>query len=147
MSTDMHPDFPIVSGDYVLTRGWRIQLDQEFNRRIDDGSLVLWRPELTFWINVWNNEGRANVDDVLSRLLADASANRSNQQLVKNGDMVRLTYELAEDDAERDESGQTSINGFIIYPSGYAQLAAYYDSPLARQCAYDVIASVRAQEQ
>ncbi len=144
MTTDLHPDFPVVSGDYVMTKGWRIKLADDFNRRIEDGSLVLWKPELTFWINVWNSEGQASVDEVLARLLADASAGRADEQVVKNGAMVRLTYELAEDDAEREESGHKSINGFIIYPSGYVQVAAYYDSPQARALAYDAIHSVRA---
>ena len=145
MSTEMHPDFPVVTGDYVMTAGWRVNLRDDFNRRIEDGSLVLWRPELTFWINVWNNEGQVSVDEVLKRLLADASPARSEEQLAKNGSMVRVTYELAEDDSERAEPDTRSINGFIIYPSGYLQLSAYYDSPQARTLAYDIIHSVRAE--
>jgi hypothetical protein len=145
MSTELHPDFPVVTGDYAMTKGWSIVLPDAFNRRIEDGSLVLWRPELTFWINVWNSEGQASIDDVLARLLAAASAQRTDEQLVKEGAMACLTYELADDDAERDESDGNSINGFVVYPSGYAQLAAYYDTPQARTLAYAIIRSVRAQ--
>ena len=144
MSTDLHPDFPVVTGDYVMTKGWRLALPEDFNRRIEDGSLVLWRPELTFWINVWHGEGQTPVDGVLERLLADASPERSEEKLEKTGSMARLTYELDEDDAQRSGSGSNSVNGFIIYPTGYAQLAAYYDSPEARMLAYAVIHSVRA---
>lgn len=141
MSTEMDPDFPIVTGDYVMTKGWRVNLRGDFNRRIEEGSLVLWQPELTFWINVWNNEGQVSVDEVLKRLLADASPARIEEQLVKNGEMVRLTYELAEDAGP----GPKLINGFIIYPSGYVQLSAYYDSSDARSLAYTIIESVRAE--
>ena len=144
MSSELHPDFPVVTGDYVMTMGWHIKLGQQFNRRIDEGSLVLWRPELTFWINVWNNDGQVSVDGVLQRLLADASPERTDEKVDTSAAMSRLTYELAEDDAERDESGGESINGFVIYPSGYVQISAYYDSPEARALAYDAIASVRA---
>jgi hypothetical protein len=143
MSTDLHPDFPVVSGDYAMTKGWRIKLEQDFNRRIDEGSLVLWRPELTFWINVWNSDGQVAVDDVLKRLLADASAQRTDEQIDSIGEMARLTYELSEDDAEREQSSERSINGFVIYPAGYVQIAAYYESPEARAAAYDIIRSVR----
>ena len=143
MSTDLHPDFPVVSGDYAMSKGWRIELDQDFNRRIDEGSLVLWRPELTFWINIWNSDGKAAVDDVLRRLLADASPQRSDEQIDSTGVMARLTYELAEDDAEREQSADRSINGFVIYRAGYVQIAAYYDTPEARAAAYDIIRSVR----
>ena len=63
MSDELNPDFPIVDGDYHLTGGWHIVLPQPFNRRIEDGSLVLWTGELTFWFNVWNNERKASVND------------------------------------------------------------------------------------
>ena len=139
MSTDLHPDFPVVNGDYVMTKGWRLALPEDFNRRIEDGSLVLWRPELTLWINVWHGEGKVLVEDVLARLLADASAGRSEEKLDKSGGIARLTYELAEDDGD-------AVNGFVVYPQGYAQIAAYYDSPQARTLAYQVIASVRADQ-
>lgn len=144
MSTELHPDYPIVTGDYAMTKGWRINLGQEFNRRIEEGSLVLWRPDLTFWINVWNNDGQVSVDGVLQRLLADASPGRGEEKIETTAQMARLTYELAEDDAERDESGGESINGFVIYPGGYVQISAYYDSPQARSLAYQAIASIRA---
>ena len=144
MSTDLHPDYPVVEGDYVLTKGWRLNLREQFNRRIDDGSMVLWRPELTFWINVWNNVGQASVDAVLERLRSDASSARRDEKIEKDQAMARLTYELAEDDTERDESHGSSINGFVIYPKGYVQIAAYYDSPQARSLAVDIIASIRA---
>ena len=39
MSTNLHPDFPVVTENFVLTKGWRITLPEEFNRRIEDGSL------------------------------------------------------------------------------------------------------------
>ncbi|WP_426106857.1 hypothetical protein [Massilia sp. TSP1-1-2] len=144
MSTDLHPDFPVVTGDYVLTQGWRVALPEQFNRRIEDGSLVLWRPELTFWINVWHGEGQVKVDAVLERLLADASAARSEENIERSGAIARLSYELAEDDAERSDSGGRSVNAFVIAPTGYVQLSAYYDSPEARALAHDVIASLRA---
>jgi hypothetical protein len=144
MSTDLHPDYPVVAGEYVLTKGWRLNLREQFNRRIDDDSLVLWRPELTFWINIWNNDGPASADEVLARLLADASPERSDEKVEKTQTVSRLSYELAEDDTERDESSGKSINGFIIYPKGYAQIAAYFDSAEARALAYEIIASVRS---
>ncbi|REJ67067.1 MAG: DUF2185 domain-containing protein [Planctomycetota bacterium] len=36
----LHPDFPIVTGQYRLTSSWRVFLPLEFNRRVEDGSLV-----------------------------------------------------------------------------------------------------------
>ena len=146
MSTDLHPDFPVVNGDYAMAKGWRIALPLDFNRRIEDGSLVLWRPELTFWINVWHGEGQESVDDVLARLLAGASAQRTAETVEKAGPMVRLTYELAEDDAERTGSDNNSVNGFVIYPAGYVQVSAYCDLAQARELAYQIVSSVRTDQ-
>ena len=137
MSTELHPDFPVVSGDYALTGSWRVTLSEDYNRRIDDGSLVLWRPDLTFWINVWNNEGPADVEEVVVRLLADAAPQRAAQRIERSGPMVRLSYELSEGE-------DAAIYGFIIYPGGYMQIAAYYDTPEAQALAYQTMASVRS---
>jgi hypothetical protein len=132
MSTDLNPDFPVVTGEYLLTKGWCVSLRADFNRRIEDGSLVLWQPDLTFWINAWNNEGQVSVDGVLERLLADASAERTEEQIEKTATMARLTYELPDE-----------VNGHIIYPAGYLQISAYYDTPEARTLAREIIRSVR----
>lgn len=139
MSTELHPDFPVVSGDYLMTKGWRVALPEQFNRRIEDGSLVLWRPELTFWINVWQGERVVSIDEVLERLLAGASAERTDEQVERTPAMNRLTYELAEDGPDSN-----SVNGYVIFPSGYVQVAACYDSPQARALAYGIIKSMRA---
>ena len=139
MSTELHPDFPVVSGDYVLTKGWRVALPGEFNRRIEDGSLVLWQPELTFWINVWHGEREVSIDDVLERLQAGASAERTEETVERSAALHRLTYELAEDGPDSN-----SVNGYVIVPAGYVQVAACYDSPQARALAYAFIQSLRA---
>ncbi|MBY0399493.1 hypothetical protein K2X89_04310 [Myxococcota bacterium] len=52
-ATMLHPDYPVVEGRVQMTREWSVELPQRFNRRIDDGSLVLWRPGLTIWTNIW----------------------------------------------------------------------------------------------
>ena len=142
--TDMHPDFPVVTGDYAMTKGWHIALPEEFNRRIDEGSLVLWRTELTFWINVWNSEGKVAMAEVLERLRAEASPARTGEQVDTTDTMIRLTYDLAEDDSERADADSSSINGFVIVPTGYVQISAYYDSPDARVLAGVIIRSIAA---
>jgi lipopolysaccharide/colanic/teichoic acid biosynthesis glycosyltransferase len=39
-----------------MTPEWALVLPEKFNRRIEDGSMVFWRPGLTVWINVWGND-------------------------------------------------------------------------------------------
>ena len=39
--------FPLVEGEHRLTATWSMYLPEQFARRIEDGSLVLWLPGLT----------------------------------------------------------------------------------------------------
>lgn len=143
MQEELNPDFPVVDGDYLLTSGWRIALPQPFNRRIEDGSLVLWIPELTFWFNVWNNDREASTDELLASIREHVSPERSGEKVERGETATRLTYELAEPDPETGEA-HDSINGYVIAASGYVQVSAYYDSPFARILAERMIASIRS---
>lgn len=147
MAQDLNPDFPVVSGDYLLTRGWRIALPEPFNRRIEDDSLVLWKPELTFWINVWNNDGHASVDELLASIVAHANPARTREKIERGEALARLTYELAEEDAEQPGAMQESINGYVFAAAGYVQISAYWESPEAQALARTIIASVRTDSQ
>lgn len=122
-----------------MAKVWRTDLPEQFNRRIEDGSLVLWRPDLTLWINVWNNDQRLGVDELLARVLKSASADRSDEQLVRSGGIAHLSYELIENDADNSDH---SINGYIFSNVGYVQISAYYDTPEARSLGYQVINAV-----
>lgn len=130
-----------------MPMGWRMHLPGEFNRRVEDGSLVLWRPDLTVWINVWNNDLKASVDELLARLLTQADPARGNEQLECTQDITRLSYELADADADADpdkaDAGFVSVNACIVAAAGYVQVSAYFDTPEARALAYDILLSVR----
>ena len=57
----LHPDFPVAEDNYQMTDEWSLTLPLPFNRRFEEGSLVIWRPRLTFWINVWGNDNRVGL--------------------------------------------------------------------------------------
>src|SRR5262245_49033155 len=96
----LHPDYPVVSGHFEMTDEWTLELPEQFNRRVEDGSLVLWRPELTFWITVWGNGGK-DRERRLASILEAASDLRTDQQIERTETVTRLTYELTEEDAAR----------------------------------------------
>ena len=139
----LHPDYPIVTGNYQMTDEWTVTLPEKFNRRIEDGSLVLWRPALTFWITIWGNDGDKSTDNRLASILETASDLRSDQQIERTADSVRLTYELPEEDASRPKAVFRSISGYVISAVGHVQISAYFDTPGARTLGYQVIHSVR----
>ena len=139
---DLAPDFPTVTGVLAMPSHWTLTLPAPFKRRIEDGSLVLWTPELTFWIDIWNNDAKVPADAQLARILKEANPDRSDERLERAGGLLRLTYELADDDGDEPDAGGPSISGHVISGAGYVQVAAYYDTPAARAQAYEVIHSI-----
>jgi len=138
----LHPDFPVVTGGYQITKTWRLDLPEQFNRRFEDDSLVLWRPQLTFWAIAWNNDYDSSMEARLASILDAASPHRTAEQIERTATLIRLTYELSEGDPSRT-SIYTSISAYAIGRTGDLQLSAYCDSPAARSLAYQVIHSVQ----
>jgi hypothetical protein len=139
----LHPDFPVVEGLYRLTRDWELDLPAKFNRRIEDGDMVIWQPGLTFCIAVWGSEPDLTPDGILAWILEDASPERTDEKVDRSGDVIRLTYRLREQDPQRDPQAYVSINGYVIAPSGHVQITAYCDSSEAESTGAKVIGSVR----
>ena len=140
---NLHPDYPIVTGAYRMTDAWTTLLPESFNKRFEDGNLVLWRPALTFWITIFGNDDGQSTDKRLTSILEAASDIRSDQQIERTAGLVRLTYELAEEDASRRTPIYKSISGYVIAAGGHVQISAYFDTPDARTLGYKVIHSVQ----
>ena len=125
-----------------MTEEWSLHLPGEFRRRVEDGSLVLWKPGLTFWINVWGNNGET-PDERLAWVIGDASPHRSHERVVRQPNVVLLTYELDESDAHDDTPCYRSLSGYVVGEPGHVQISAYCDDPGALKVAYAVIESIR----
>jgi len=133
----------VVTGDYQLIETWRVMLPDQFNRRFEDDSLVLWRPQLTFWVVAWGNDRASSMEARLASILSAASPHRAAEQIERTSSLIRLTYELPEEDPSRSPSAYTSISAYVIGPTGHLQISAYFDSSAARTVAYQVIHSVQ----
>lgn len=140
-ATKLHPDFPVVEGRLRLTREWEIDLPGKFNRRVEDGNLVVWQPGLTFWIAVWKVNG--TPEETLQEILGDAAPSRLDEKIERTGDVIRLTYRLVEHDPERTPPAYTSISGYVLVPSSELQITGYCDHPQQEKAALQVIASAQ----
>ena len=135
MSEQLHPDFPVVSGRYALTNEWSVELPIEFNRRIEEGSLVLWRPRFTIWINVWNNDHGESTESRMSWMKAGRSPDARDIEEDVGGGFGRISYRLAEDGVE-------ALYGLVVAESGHLQLALYFDDESDVAMARDILDSV-----
>lgn len=134
-SNNLHPNFPIVSGQYQLTSTWSVSLPLKFNRRIEEGSLILWRPKLTLYFNVWNNNHNESIDTRLAQLKQDISTEAfelSEQSTISHH---RLSYQLLED-------GIHTLYGFVLAKESYIQVAAYFDNASDINLARSIFASI-----
>ena len=114
------PGFPIVEGDHALTSSWSLTLPSPFARRIEDDSLVLWRPGLTLWIAAFSSDHRepqaARLAAAKTRMSPDATSVRE----ATAGGVTRLTYRLVED-------GQNSVSALVLGDAGHLHASIYFD--------------------
>jgi hypothetical protein len=117
-------DFPLVEGHYRMTDDWSIFLPEPFRRRIEKGSLVLWRPGITTWINVWDNDNGENAEERLSRIRADRSSDAFDEIREIEEGVLRYAYRLGED---APDERVAALYGFAIGVTGHVQMAVYFD--------------------
>lgn len=120
----LHPDFPVVEGRYQMTREWAVELPSKFNRRIEDGNLVLWQPGITAWIAVWNNDEKETAEVRLQGIKSRQSPQaQSPTESVRNG-LLQYTYRLAEPSAD---NRVPALYCYTFGETGHVQVAVYFD--------------------
>lgn len=124
--TVLHPDFPIVEGDYFLSKYWTITLPIPLNRRVEDDSLVLWKPGLTFWMTQFqNNQSRLPREMVLS-LASNRNAEATDYKEFEMGSLYVAHYFLEE---ENEGKRVFTFNYLIASEDSLLLVSAYADDP------------------
>jgi len=121
----LNPKFPTVEGRYQMTAGWAVTLPGKFNRRLEDGSLVFWRPGITAWTNVWENNKRESREDRLKWISGDASADSFDAETHVDANVTRFAYRLTE---RREKAAVHAVHAFAIGQDGHVQMAIYFDN-------------------
>src|SRR5262245_61687822 len=124
----LNPDYPIVSGEYRLTSEWSLRLPGSFNRRFEDGQLVLWRPGFTIWCIIWNNDHGESTHIRLASLRDNIAAAAREIQVIEEPQVIRLLYRLDEVREERAGATVYALYAYIIGQRGHVQIAYYADS-------------------
>ena len=119
----LHADFPVVEGLYQLTDGWSVSLPGKFNRRIEDGDLVLWHAELTLWIAVWKNDQGVSKETRLGDIQQKMSAGAYALETSGDATVLRFSYRLK----EQEQGDVAAFYCFAIGESGQVEMAIYLD--------------------
>ena len=120
---ELNPEYPAVEGQYKMTNDWSVFLPGKFSRRIEDGSLVLWRPGFTIWTSVWNNDHKESPEKRRDNAIKDASTERYNEEFLDK-DSLFYSYRLNEDE------GDNRVAAFYCFAfgnNGHVQMAIYFD--------------------
>ncbi len=120
----LHPDFPVVSGDYQLSADWSATLPEEMNRRIEGQDLVLWRPGFTVWMSLWNNDNGETIQQRIEWLRSETSPDAFEVSVQIGETPARYSYRLDED---RDGQIVYALYGFVLKADGHLQVAIYVD--------------------
>lgn len=138
------PGFPLVQGDHALTATWSIHLSEQFARRVEDGSLVLWRPGLTLWLVAWGNDKGETQAQRLAWIKDEASPARIGaRESVRDG-VTRFSYRLSD---ENEDGPVESLNAYIIGNDGHLQLSVYFDDVADAAKAQQIVDSVAVRPQ
>lgn len=115
----LHPQFPVVSGDVPLTHLWQLSLPQPCNRRVEDGSLVLWRPRFTVWLSAYGSEDGMGIAERLERDRRQAAPVAYDFREGEAAGVSRLRYRL-------DEDGRMALYAFAHAEDGQIMAAIYF---------------------
>ena len=122
---NLNPKFPVVTGRHQLNATWSVDLADKFNRRIEEDDLVLWRPGMTVFVAIWNNDQAETVSARLAWL---------------RGDMNPAAFDIVEDsfessrgfayrlDEDGDDTRVPALYAFTVAQDSHVQLAVYFDS-------------------
>lgn len=121
----LRPDFPIVSGKVPLLDHWTLTLPEDFRRRVENGSLVLWRPGLTIWVNCFIGNRGETAQGLLSQAVSDRSTDSYDLRQGSSEDILWAAYRH---DEMRDGAKVYSLN--VIAASGSSQtvMSVYFDA-------------------
>ena len=133
------PGFPLVKGKHALNATWTIHLPGEFARRVEDGSLVLWRPGLTIWLAIWNNDNGEPQAKRLASIKKSASKQRHSDQEDVTKSETRYSYRLRD---ESEDGPVESLSAFIITDEEHLQVAVYFDDPGDEKIAMRLVDSI-----
>lgn len=136
----LHPKFPVVEGEYQMTKDWSITLPKKFNRRFEEGNLVIWRPGITLWIAVWGNDHGESREERLRQLRDSISADAFNVEELPGDDVLRLCYRL---DEAAEDNRASAFYGFAVGFDGYVQMAVYFDQESELDLAKEIWRSLR----
>jgi hypothetical protein len=121
-------DFPLVTGEYRMTKTWSISLPEEYRCRFEDDSLVIWRPGITMWISAWGMQDGETPASTLASIKSDTNYPPAEVLELQHPTCLcygRFYHETDNADGEPDD--RWTLTTFTIGQSGQVMMSVYFD--------------------
>lgn len=131
-------NFPYVTNRVSITDDWSIHLPFVMNLRIDEGSLVLWRPGFTIWLDAMRNDNHLTLQHRKQHFQETADAQRYDEYEVVDGERLYYSYRL---DEPSEDKRAPALYGFAFGSEGHLQIAFYFDEEEDAAVAHSILTS------
>ena len=111
---------PVDKGIVQIGKNWSFEVSSRMVRRIEDNSLVIWKPGFTIWLNIFTPKNISKTERLDTILKAKSDMSQDLQQ-EDSENMSKIRYQLNED-------GQDSINIFGFTATSQIHMSIYYDN-------------------
>jgi hypothetical protein len=116
--------FPRVRGIYQMTDTWSVTLPSEFAKRFEEGSLVLWRKDLTCWTAGYNLKEGETPKQRFDRLKSDAPKDAIERWESTDSIPLRFAYLLYE---KEDAGERWALYTITVGNRSHVMMAIYFD--------------------
>jgi hypothetical protein len=127
---------------HIIGTDWSILVDPEFQRRIDDGNVVLWKPGQTVHASVFNTNN-AEAEDAIERMIEGRPGIPVQMFDREEPGLAGHAYLLPEGDGEHTYWG---LNTWTAAKGSVACVTIYFDNIEDLNWAITVWKSVRPRE-
>ena len=134
----LHPGFPAVHGHHQLTSEWSMRVSEPMNRRVDDGTLVLWRPGLTFRFGAWSIGPGETPDQRLASVISGATRRFDERRSLISGAQA-VTYRVL---ADGGDNQVPSLYAVVVTAVDHLMVSVQFDDEGDAATAYGLVHSL-----
>jgi hypothetical protein len=115
--------YPVDEGYIQVSTSWGFSIAHHMLRRFDKGSLVIWRPGFTIWLEAYNSSDKS-AEESISEMINKASPSKEKFEKLEMNGLHKARYYL-----EEETAGKVQTSAYIL---GFTEnegvhLAIYYD--------------------
>jgi len=115
----------IEAGSYQLSADWQIELPVDYQYRLEDGDLCLWRKGMTVWAAIWHNDYDESVRQRYLRLKNQCPREAFDMVESSDGRHFRIGFRLA----DSDDDSRFAFYGYVVSECGHVKIAMFFSDP------------------